>query len=62
MELLDVSPSDVEAWAELSDVYFAQGFYAQAIYSLEEVLLITPNAWNVGTLSSLCLKYYTDNG
>lgn len=45
--LLDASPTDAEAWAELADVYLSQGLYAQAIYSLEEVLLITPNAWNV---------------
>lgn len=48
MELLDTSPTDVEAWSELSDLYFSQGLYAQAIYSLEEVLLVAPNAWNVG--------------
>lgn len=47
VELLDVSPTDAEAWAELADVYFSQGLYAQAIYSLEEVLLIIPNAWNI---------------
>jgi ER membrane protein complex subunit 2 len=47
VDLLDFSPTDGEAWAELSDLYFVQGLYPQAIYSLEEVLLITPNAWNV---------------
>lgn len=47
VELLDVSPTDAEAWAELADTYFAQGLYSQAIYSLEEVLLILPNAWNI---------------
>ena len=46
-ELLDASPIDAEAWAELSDLYFTQGLYSQAIFSLEEVLLVTPNAWNV---------------
>ncbi len=46
--LLDFSPTDAEAWAELADLYFSQGMYPQAIYSLEEVLLLTPNAWNVG--------------
>lgn len=47
MQLLDNSPTDAEAWSELSDLYLQQGLYAQAIFSLEEVLLITPNAWNV---------------
>ncbi|KAL1303805.1 hypothetical protein AAFC00_000268 [Neodothiora populina] len=46
-EFLDASPVDAEAWAELSDLYFTQGLYAQAIFCLEEVLLITPNAWNI---------------
>ena len=46
--LLDTSPTDAEAWFELSDLYSSLGLYSQAIYSLEEVLLITPNAWNVG--------------
>jgi len=46
-ELLDFSPIDAEAWAELSELYFSQMAYQQAIFSLEEVLLIMPNAWNV---------------
>lgn len=45
--LLDASPTDAEAWAELADLYLTQNLYPQAIFSLEEVLLITPNAWNV---------------
>ncbi|KAI9777654.1 MAG: hypothetical protein M1816_004619 [Peltula sp. TS41687] len=45
--LLDTSPTDAEAWAELSDVYQSQGLGQQAIFCLEEVLLITPNAWNI---------------
>lgn len=45
--LLDTSPTDAEAWAELSDLYISQGLYQQGIFALEEVLLITPNAWNV---------------
>jgi tetratricopeptide (TPR) repeat protein len=44
---LDVSPTDAEAWAELADLYASQGMHQQAIFALEEVLLITPNAWNV---------------
>jgi hypothetical protein len=42
-----MSPTDVEAWAELSDLYLAEALYAQSCFCLEEVLLITPNAWNV---------------
>jgi len=45
--LLDFSPTDAEAWAELADIYFSQGLYPQAIHALEEVLVLTPNAWNV---------------
>ncbi|KAK7521961.1 uncharacterized protein IWZ02DRAFT_127930 [Phyllosticta citriasiana] len=47
VDLLDFSPTDAESWAELSDLYLAQNLYSQAIFALEEVLLITPFAWNV---------------
>ncbi|KAK1783423.1 hypothetical protein QBC45DRAFT_388521 [Copromyces sp. CBS 386.78] len=47
VQLLDFSPTDAEAWSELSDLYFTQGLYSQAIYALEEVLLLSPNAWNI---------------
>lgn len=47
VQLLDFSPTDVEAWSELSDLYFSQGLYPQAIYAMEEVLVMAPNAWNV---------------
>lgn len=46
-KLLDASPIDAEAWAELADLYISQGMYQQGIFALEEVLLIAPNAWNV---------------
>ncbi len=49
-EFLDSSPTDAEAWAELADLYVTQGLYQQAIFALEEVLLITPYAWNVSVL------------
>ncbi|KAF4120174.1 ER membrane protein complex subunit 2, partial [Geosmithia morbida] len=45
--LLDYAPIDAEAWAELSDLYLSQGLYSQAIYALEEVLVLAPNAWNL---------------
>ncbi|KAK3946057.1 hypothetical protein QBC46DRAFT_425056 [Diplogelasinospora grovesii] len=47
VQLLDFSPTDAEAWSELGDIYLSQGLYSQAIYALEEVLLLVPNAWNI---------------
>ena len=47
VELLEASPADIEAWTELSDLYITQGFFSQAEFCLEEVLLVAPNAWNV---------------
>ncbi|RDW68503.1 hypothetical protein BP5796_09160 [Coleophoma crateriformis] len=46
-QFLESSPTDAEAWAELADLYVVQGMYQQGIFALEEVLLITPNAWNM---------------
>ena len=45
--LVDLSPTDAEAWSELGDLYLTQGVYDQAIYCLEEVLVVVPNAWNM---------------
>lgn len=45
--LLEMTPTDAEAWAELADLYLAQGLYSQAIFAEEEVLILQPNAWNV---------------
>lgn len=45
--LLEFSPTDPEAWSELADIYLSQGLYSQAIFSLEEVLVLAPNAWNM---------------
>jgi tetratricopeptide (TPR) repeat protein len=47
--LLEFTPTDAEAWAELADLYLSQGLYAQSIHALEEVVVLTPNAWNVGS-------------
>ncbi|KAK4122314.1 protein prenylyltransferase [Parathielavia appendiculata] len=47
VQLLDFSPTDAEAWSELSDIYVSQGMYSQAIYAMEEVLVLAPNAWNI---------------
>ncbi|KAL5615492.1 hypothetical protein BROUX41_005537 [Berkeleyomyces rouxiae] len=46
-ELLKITPTDAEAWAELADMYLSQGLYSQAVYALEEVLVLAPNAWNM---------------
>jgi tetratricopeptide (TPR) repeat protein len=45
--LLDYSPTDSEAWAEMADLCLYQGLYTQAIFSFEEVLVLMPNAWNM---------------
>ncbi|MCJ1427303.1 hypothetical protein MMC29_005206 [Sticta canariensis] len=47
VELLEASPTDIEAWTELSDLYLSKGLYSQAEFCLEEVLLAAPNAWNI---------------
>ncbi|MCJ1474690.1 hypothetical protein MMC13_003350 [Lambiella insularis] len=47
IELLEVSPTDAEAWTELSALYLSQAMFSQAAFCLEEVLLIYPNAWNI---------------
>ncbi|RMZ89104.1 hypothetical protein DV736_g3672, partial [Chaetothyriales sp. CBS 134916] len=47
VEFTEAFPTDVEAWSELSELYYSQGLLPQAIFSLEEVLLHTPNAWNI---------------
>lgn len=59
--LLDFSPTDAEAWAELADLYLSQGLYSQAIFALEEVLVLTPNAWNVGYATMLHLAFCVAN-
>jgi tetratricopeptide (TPR) repeat protein len=50
VQLLGFSPTDAEAWSELADLYLAQGMYQQAIYAMEEVLVLAPNAWNASSL------------
>jgi cytochrome c-type biogenesis protein CcmH/NrfG len=45
--MLEFNPTDPEGWSELADLYLSQGIYAQAIFSLEEALVLMPNAWNV---------------
>ncbi|KAF2259823.1 hypothetical protein CC78DRAFT_502535 [Lojkania enalia] len=43
--LLENSPTDAEGWAELSELYVKVGAWGQAVFAMEEVLLIIPNAW-----------------
>ncbi|KAL1959263.1 hypothetical protein VTO42DRAFT_2450 [Malbranchea cinnamomea] len=47
VKFVDSFPTDAEAWCELSDLYQSQGMCSQAIFCLEEALLIAPNAWNL---------------
>ncbi|WXC62998.1 hypothetical protein SNK03_008819 [Fusarium graminearum] len=47
VSLLEFNPTDAESWAELSDLYLSQGLYSQAIYTLEEAIVLAPNAWNL---------------
>ncbi|WEW60123.1 Inositol phosphatase SIW14 [Emydomyces testavorans] len=47
VDLLNAFPVDAEAWCELSDLYISQGLHSQAVFCLEEALLISPNAWNL---------------
>jgi Flp pilus assembly protein TadD len=47
VHLVEISPTDGEAWAELASIYVQQNMFEQAIFALEEILLIMPNAWNV---------------
>ncbi|KAJ5566258.1 Tetratricopeptide-like helical [Penicillium sp. DV-2018c] len=58
IQLLDAIPTDAEAWCELADLYQSQGLGSQAIFSLEEALLIAPNSWNIhsrlGELLYIC--------
>lgn len=47
VDYLEAFPTDAEAWCELADLYQSNGMSAQAIFSLEEALLVTPNSWNL---------------
>ncbi|KEF51396.1 uncharacterized protein A1O9_12545 [Exophiala aquamarina CBS 119918] len=47
VDFLESFPTDVEGWSELSDLYYSEGLVSQAIFSMEEAIVITPNAWNL---------------
>lgn len=51
VEFLEAFPTDGEAWSELASLYQSQGMARQAIFCLEEALLIAPNSWNVCQIS-----------
>lgn len=57
---LDINPTDVETWYELSEVYYSVKHFDKAIFCLEEVLVVIPNAYNVfsriGELNYLLFK------
>lgn len=55
--LLQNSPTDVEAWAEASELYASQAAWGQAMYCAEEVLLVTPNAWSVSPRLAVRLQH-----
>jgi ER membrane protein complex subunit 2 len=46
-QFVDTFPTDMEAWCELSELYHSQGCISQAIFCLEEAIIIAPNAWNL---------------
>ncbi|KAJ9191074.1 hypothetical protein DTO164E3_9028 [Paecilomyces variotii] len=50
VEFVEAFPTDAEAWCELADLYQSQGMSSQAIFCVEEALLIAPNAWNLHAL------------
>lgn len=47
VDYVEAFPTDAEAWCELADCYQANAMSAQAIFSVEEALLVLPNSWNV---------------
>ncbi|GFF16669.1 tetratricopeptide repeat domain protein [Aspergillus terreus] len=47
VELLKAVPTDSESWCELADLYLSESMVSQAVFCLEEALLLVPNAWNI---------------
>jgi len=41
-ELVDIFPTDQESWLELASLYLHQNKYAQAVFALEELVLLAP--------------------
>ncbi|KAL4946911.1 hypothetical protein BDV06DRAFT_181894 [Aspergillus oleicola] len=61
IQLLEATPTDAEAWCELAEIYQSQGMSPQAIFSLEEALLIVPHAWNVHSRLGEILYVYASS-
>ncbi|KAL3429302.1 hypothetical protein BDV09DRAFT_180630 [Aspergillus tetrazonus] len=61
VKLLEATPTDAEAWCELAELYQSQGLSPQAIFSLEEALLIVPHAWNVHARLGEILYVYANS-
>lgn len=47
LKITTVIPTDPEVWAELGEAYYTAGHYPQAIHALQEVLILTPHAYNI---------------
>ena len=59
VDYLEAFPTDAEAWCELADLYQSNALSAQAIFSLEEALLVTPNYRDRSSISYEALSYAT---
>ena len=59
-ELVAAVPTDAEAWCELADLYQSQGMAQQAIFSLDEALLIAPHSWNVWMFHGPIIHLYAN--
>lgn len=47
LKITQVIPTDPEVWAELGEAYYTAGHYTEAIHALQEVLILTPHAYNM---------------
>uniref|UniRef100_A0A060TBZ7 ER membrane protein complex subunit 2 n=1 Tax=Blastobotrys adeninivorans TaxID=409370 RepID=A0A060TBZ7_BLAAD len=47
LRYVGVCPTDYEAWAELAEAYYSIKHYARAMYCVEEVLVLCPQAYNM---------------
>jgi ER membrane protein complex subunit 2 len=65
VQFVDSFPTDMEAWCELSDLYYGQGFTSQAIFCLEEAIVIAPHTWmlhaRLGELEYMAATASNDN-
>jgi tetratricopeptide (TPR) repeat protein len=47
LQITEIIPTDSELWAELGEAYFTSGQFLQAIHAYQDVVLLTPHAYNV---------------